>query len=181
MPDFTSLEYLQSGTPVQQRAYHELRQLRIMEILEDYHPLLVGTIPIDLAIDGSDLDIACQAPDLQAFQQKLIELFGNQPQFQVMERYIDEESMVSASAAVWCSFQGPTFPIEIFGQAIPPMQQYAYRHMMIEYRLLRERGESFRQSILHLKRAGIKTEPAFATALGWNEGVDPYQGLLELE
>ena len=48
--------------------------------------------------------------------------------------------------------------------------------MLIEYRLLRERGEMFRQEIIALKKQGHKTEPAFAIALGLKG--DPYRELL---
>ena len=81
--------------------------------------------------------------------------------------------------SVKASFRVAGFDIEIFGQDIPTQRQNAYRHMVLEHRLLRERGESFRQEIIRLKQQGYKTEPAFARLLGI-EG-DPYSGLLALE
>ncbi|HRF37192.1 MAG TPA: DUF4269 domain-containing protein, partial [Saprospiraceae bacterium] len=57
--------------------------------------------------------------------------------------------------------------------------QNAYRHLLIEARLLEERGPEFRQQIIELKQQGVKTEPAFARLLGL-EG-DAYEALLRLE
>ncbi len=54
----------------------------------------------------------------------------------------------------------------------------AYRHMIIEYRILLEKGEAFRQSIVELKRQGMQTEPAFALLLGLKG--DPYTELLNV-
>ena len=50
--------------------------------------------------------------------------------------------------------------------------------MMVEYQLLKEKGEGFKQQIIDLKKSGFKTEPAFAIALGLTG--DPYEALLQL-
>jgi len=50
--------------------------------------------------------------------------------------------------------------------------------MIIEYRILLEKGEDFRKQLIELKRQGLKTEPAFALLLGL-EG-NPYTELLSL-
>lgn len=59
------------------------------------------------------------------------------------------------------------------------IQQFAYRHLIIEYNLLNQYGEKFRQQIIELKRQGHKTEPAFGLALGLTG--DPYMELLKFE
>lgn len=82
----------------------------------------------------------------------------------------DEESVV-------CNFKTDDFEIEIFGQNIPPKQQNAYRHMLIEHQILQEKGEGFRLKIIELKRTGYKTEPAFAELL--NLKGNPYLALLK--
>jgi hypothetical protein len=50
--------------------------------------------------------------------------------------------------------------------------------MIIEHRVLIEKGEKFRQEIIKLKRQGLKTEPAFAKLLGLDG--NPYEALLKL-
>ncbi|WP_343330978.1 DUF4269 domain-containing protein [Polaribacter staleyi] len=57
--------------------------------------------------------------------------------------------------------------------------QNAYRHMIVENKILKEKGFEFKQSIKKLKSNGTKTEPAFAKLLGL-EG-NPYTELLKLE
>jgi hypothetical protein len=79
--------------------------------------------------------------------------------------------------AIVANFSIDGIAIEIFGQNIPTREQNGYRHMLIEHRILQERGEVFREAVIALKKSGIKTEPAFAQLLQI-EG-DPYLGLLE--
>lgn len=45
--DFTSIDYLSQGTEKQRQAYAALRDLKIMDLLQEYEPILVGTVPID--------------------------------------------------------------------------------------------------------------------------------------
>jgi hypothetical protein len=70
------------------------------------------------------------------------------------------------------------WPIEIFGQPVPTINQNGYRHMVIEARLLEIFGDSFRHQIIDLKSNGMKTEPAFAQLLKL-EG-NPYEAILRL-
>jgi len=70
--------------------------------------------------------------------------------------------------------------VEVFGQALPSERQHGYRHLCIEHRLLQAGGPTFRARVQALRAAGLKTEPAFAAALGWT-GPDPYAELLAVE
>lgn len=45
------------------------------------------------------------------------------------------------------------------------MQQTAYRHMMVKYKLLQEHDEGFREAIPELKRTIFKTESPFAKVI----------------
>lgn len=134
---------------------------------------MVGTVPIGIDVSGSDLDVICEVDDFEEFAQVVERFYGQQPAFCLTHKKIRDR---------WCivaSFQGEHFPVELFGQAVPTQGQYAYRHMLVEHRLLEELGDAFRQQIVALKKAGYKTEPAFAKVLGL-EG-DPYEILLSLE
>jgi len=51
--------------------------------------------------------------------------------------------------------------------------------MIIENRILKEKGSKFKQRLKELKADGIKTEPAFAKLLGLHG--NPYTELLKLE
>jgi hypothetical protein len=57
MIDFTRIDYLKDGNERQKKAYEVLTKYRIFEKLKDYSPILAGTVPIEIDINGSDLDI----------------------------------------------------------------------------------------------------------------------------
>ncbi|EEI90553.1 hypothetical protein HMPREF0765_3869 [Sphingobacterium spiritivorum ATCC 33300] len=158
---------------MQQEIYQLLQKHRIFDLLAVYHPILAGTYPIAINIDSSDLDIICEVQDFESFQELLKKEFANREDFCVRHKIIyDEPSVI-------CSFKLDRFEFELFGQNIPTTRQYAYRHMLIEYNLLKTHGDLFREKIIQLKKQGIKTEPAFAQLLGL-EG-DPYLALLDIE
>lgn len=167
--DFDSIEYLKSGNQRQQNAYRILTESALFIKLQDYQPILVGTIPIGIDIANSDLDIICYWNDKTKFTSELKKYFNNEKGFQLRE----------TEDAVIANFFLDNIEIEIFAQNAPSKMQNAYRHMIIEYDLLVEKGEEFRKRIIELKKKGLKTEPAFAQLLGL-EG-DPYIELLKLE
>jgi hypothetical protein len=169
---FDNLTYLQSGTPVQQAAYRTLSEHHIWERLEAFTPILAGTIPIDINIDNSDLDILCTYDDHRGYIENLIAQFSHYPGFRLYENNFQD------IPAVIAGFMLEHFPVEIFAQPIPVKEQWAYRHMLIEHDLLHKHGEEFRQKVIALKQQGYKTEPAFAQLLGLTS--DPYKALLEI-
>lgn len=172
MIDFTNINYLQHGNTRQQKAYAALVELDIFHLLSEYHPILTGTIPIAIDLAESDLDIICQCDDQLAFSNDLEKHFGHYECFQTSNAINRNQECTSVT------FNAHGFSFDIFGQNEVTTQQYAYRHMLIEYQLLFSRGPEFRRQILQLKKQGIKTEAAFAEVLGL-EG-DPYEVLLEL-
>ena len=171
--NFEHIDYLQKGNSRQQQAYSILSTHQVLVKLHGYNPILVGTIPIDIDIENSDLDIICYYHDRQAFYNSIIAHFGNETAFSIKER------QSSGELAVVAKFVLDGFDVEIFGQNVPTKQQFGYRHMIIEYQLLNKKGEAFRQQIRALKRQGYKTEPAFGIALGLMG--DAYVELLKLE
>ena len=167
-----NIHYLALGNERQQAAYGVLRSLRIFEHLAPYRPVLVGTIPIGVDVPESDLDVVCEAYDLVAFQAYLEEAFGHLSRFQIKTK------PVRGVASVIARFVHAGFMFEIFGQPRPVVEQHAYRHMLVEARLLELGGEPARHAIRRLKQAGLKTEPAFAHYFGL-EG-DPFETLFAL-
>ncbi|MBK0404793.1 DUF4269 domain-containing protein [Adhaeribacter sp. BT258] len=171
--DFTTIENLKKGTPKQQEAYRVLTQYSIMEYLQPYSPILAGTIPIDIDIEKSDLDIICYWENVDQFKVDLFEYFSAYKDFQLVDKMVQDQRTVIANFIV------ENFEIEIFGQNKPSKEQYAYKHMVVEHYLLLSKGNQFRQTIRKLKVQGFKTEPAFAHALGLKG--DPYLELLQYE
>ncbi|WP_337912948.1 DUF4269 domain-containing protein [Paenibacillus arenosi] len=170
--DFIQVDYLLQGNETQREVYSVLRRLNIMELLRSYNPILVGTIPIDIHVSSSDLDIVCEVYDFDAF------VAYTSAAFQCEERYQHtvHSDMLNPYAVVNFRFQG--WEIEIFAQPIPTTRQNGYRHMMVEHRILQLLGSDGYDAIRQLKENGYKTEPAFAELLQL-EG-NPYEGLLEL-
>ncbi|MGE5264694.1 MAG: DUF4269 domain-containing protein [Acidobacteriota bacterium] len=171
-PDWRNITYLKRGNSRQRKAYAVLRALGVFEILRAYDPVLVGTVPIEVDIETSDVDIICNVNDLAAFEHEVTAAFGSCEGFQVERKAVEDVPRVVAD------FYYGGFPFQVFGQPRAVEAQNGYRHMVIEARLLEIGGEAARDEIRRLKRAGFKTEPAFARYFGL-EG-DPYVALLEL-
>ncbi|MBF9238101.1 DUF4269 domain-containing protein [Hymenobacter sp. BT683] len=174
MLPFQNLAYLQHGTAAQRQAYQVLGALDLMAVLGAYTPRLVGTFPLDLQQPGSDLDLVCEVHDFAPFEALLAAHYGEQAQF-AQWRTVRQGLASSVTA-----FSAHGLLVEVFGQPLPSERQHGYRHLCIEHRLLQAGGAEFRARVQAQRAVGIKTEPAFAIALGLN-GPDPYAELLALE
>ena len=164
--------YLLQGSEAQRRAYRILTDRQILDHLEPYDAVLAGTFPLDLAVAGSDLDILCEVHAHSLFAVHVEHCFGKQNGFQ-----LENTGRVGSQATI-VNFVVDSLPVQLFGEQTPVAEQAAYLHMDVEYRLLELGGMKARERILELKKAGIKTEPAFAAWLGLDG--DPYAALLEL-
>ncbi len=174
MTDFRDIAYLRDGNARQRAAYDALRTLRVIERLAAYDPVLAGTIPLGIDVADSDLDILCEVHDFACFETDVAACFGHCDGFRVTAPRLRE-----GEASMTASFDHGGFTVEAFGAPTPVERQSAYRHMVIEARLLALGGAAFRRKIIALREAGVKTEPAFAQCLGL--AGDPYLALLDLE
>lgn len=170
--DWCELSYLKRGTVVQCKVYNLLKELNIMEIVSDHNPILVGTVPLGIQVEGSDLDIICEVHEMEEFAVKVARHFGDR------DDYCCESRTVRGIPRIKINFNEADWPIELFGQPRQTKLQNGYLHMIIEAELLGLLGDDFRKRIIELKSAGMKTEPAFAQLLKL-EG-DPYEALLTL-
>lgn len=172
MEDWRDISYLNRGSAVQKEVYGLLMELGILRLLADYSPLLVGTIPLGIQVESSDLDIICEVHDHEQFTSFASQHFGEMDDFISVTRVVQDVPRTKINFCVG------GWPIELFGQPVKTELQNGYLHMLIESELLGLLGENFRELIIRLKKCGMKTEPAFAQVLGL-EG-DPYEALLEL-
>ena len=170
MVDFSTIEYLKNGNQKQVLTYEILTRNNVLQRIAEFDPILVGTIPINIDIENSDLDIICYWKNKADFKTKIQAVFGKEKEFKIRETYIDDQEMVIAI------FKIDPFEIEIFGQNIPTKKQNGYQHMLIENQILASKDENFRLEIIKLKQKGYKTEPAFGLLLGLKN--DPYLELL---
>lgn len=148
---------------------------RLFRDLDEFQPTLVGTYPLGLQVDGSDFDIACTCGDLEAFERALR---AGLARIGIAEVRVEHLDTVEPPAIV-ANFELGGIAIEVFGQPLPVHAQRGFRHMVIEGQLLVHGGTALRDQVRALKRAGIKTEPAFAQLLSL--AGDPYVALLALE
>lgn len=149
-----------------------LSELGLPQRLSAYDAVVIGTPPLGIDVESSDIDLACSAGDLGDFLQQVEELFGDR------DGYISKSRDVRGVPAAIASFAVGGWIVEIFCQALPVRGQWGVRHFRIEKRLL-ELVPGLRPIIRELKRCGTGTEPAFAQALGLSG--DPYEALLLLD
>jgi hypothetical protein len=169
--NFTDIQYLKSGTAMQQRVYEVLDKSNAMQKLAAYSPVLVGTFPLDIHTNGSDIDIICQCSNTDSFLYELQNLFGHELNFTAaLINHLDKPAVVA-------NFVIDDIPFEIFAQDVPTLQQNGYLHMPTEYHILQHFGDDFKRQVIALKASGVKTEPAFCQLLGIPG--NPYVALLE--
>lgn len=149
-----------------------LTQSGVLTRLANFDPHVAGTPPLDLDLPDSDIDILCHAPDPQAFAAAVWNAYRDQPGFAMWQWQGSDRPVVAR-------FRCAGWLFELFGQARPVAEQLGWRHFVIERRLLALGGEPLRAAVMARRRAGAKTEPAFAQVLGLTG--DPYAALLTLE
>lgn len=145
-----------------------LNAIHNSKVLNKFNAVLAGTFPLQINIENSDLDFICEISNLEQFQKELVEAFSTYGQFKIWNN----------KEAICCSFVYQDIPFEIFGQNKPVFEQNAFRHMLVEAKLIALTGDWCIPYLINLKRNGLKTEPAFAQF--WNLSGDPYQSLLKL-
>lgn len=165
------MTYLQTGNEKQKSAYRTLTDLGIMELLREYDPILVGTVPIGIDLPDSDLDVICYAPDIGLFKETVMQRLGHLSLH-------TEQGYSRGTLSLTVQFTYQDWDIELFAQPVPTLMQNGWRHMLVEHRILRLWGETARKAVMEYKLSGMKTEPAFGRLLGL-EG-DPYEELLRL-
>lgn len=149
-----------------------IQKLSILARLREFDPQIIGTPPLGIELETSDIDIACSANDLARFKDVALTEFSTFKNFQCRNSYLQNQDSIIVQ------FQAYDWEIELFCQTIPTNQQWGVRHFNIEQRLLNLEPK-LRSIVMQLKQQGLKTEPAFARALGLPG--DPYASILNLE
>ena len=147
-------------------------QLALLDTLTDFDPVVIGTPPLGIATDKSDIDIACSASNLDVFAKFAKQQFAHYQDFQLrdIDHLNEPASVVTFKALDW--------EFELFCQTLKTAEQWGVRHFIVEQRLLNLCPQLV-EDITRLKEGGIKTEPAFAQVLALDG--DPYEAVLKLE
>ncbi|WP_235046190.1 VOC family protein [Bdellovibrio bacteriovorus] len=151
--------------------YAAVKSSGVLKALKVHQPLLVGTYPLGMNVSGSDVDVLINVPDLTAAETLFRKNFSGFENFKIETH--------AQYAAVTASFDFQGVPFEVFAQVKDTAKQNANLHFLVEERLLHVGGSSLAEKILALRKAGDKTEPAFARALGLSG--NPYDELLRLQ
>lgn len=149
-----------------------LNELDLLARLARFEPTVIGTPPLEIDIESSDIDIACTAADFRQFESDVIAHFAT------AQGFVIEQLTIFPDPAVRAAFVSHDWEIELFCQTLPIKEQHGVRHFLIEKRLLAAEPQ-LRDKVLQGKRAGQKTEPAFASLLMLDG--DPYEAMLALE
>ena len=171
--DWRDISYLKQGNAKQKHAYDVLIRTELFTVLEKYDPVLVSTVNVNLDTEESDLDVICQASNLEEFCETVRARYGAEQNF-----FCQADERVGQAYTI-CSFSVAHFIIEIYAENTPVDQQHAFRHLNIFNRLIHIGGDSFRKKIMILRKRGMKVEEAIAHLLGLRG--NPYQSVLFLE
>lgn len=147
---------------------------QVLQILSDEKPLIVGTFPLGVNLDTSDVDIVIQFDE--ASRDQILNLcmkhWGDLPEFNVTSGFIDSHETLTIN------FLLSQIRFEIFAQQKETVQQNAQLHFQAEERILKLGGAELANQIMHLRTQGLKTEPAFTQALKLKGS--PYEVVLNL-
>lgn len=149
-----------------------VQQLGVLKALRAYDPRVAGTPPLGVETEKSDIDILCHAPDASAFSTDVQNAYGTMSDLRIWQ-------WISKDRPIIVTFHAHGWDFEIFASPQPVALQNGWRHFEIERRLLAIGGQGFKDAIKRLRQQGMKTEPAFWSAL--KQPGDPYGGLLSLE
>lgn len=153
--------------------WQAINESKVLKHLKKYKPLIAGTFPLGVDIATSDVDILIESKNLTELEVSLKQNFGNYEGFELSHHETD------SLPTLICHFSINGIAFEIFAQNRPAVKQTAYRHFLIEERLLKFGGDAFYQKILQARAYGLKTELAFGEVLGLES--DPYLSLLNLQ
>ncbi|MEM7492036.1 MAG: DUF4269 domain-containing protein [Pseudomonadota bacterium] len=153
--------------------YGILKAHSVLDVLEPFDAVWVGSTALDVHLSDSDIDICCSAKgDLDSFAATLKEQFGQQPKFKL------EQKPYRGQPSCFASFNLSGQSFEVWGREHAVEDHEFYRLFKVEERLLRFGGDDLRSAIRDLKKEGLSTEEAFAEALGLHG--DAEEALLSL-
>ena len=163
-----SVVTLEANKPV----YNSLLDSEILNKFKSYNPQVVGTFPLGITTESSDVDIIMETNNLHLTSKQLVDHCSE------FNNFTYQPGVLNNNNYILFRFHINNIPFEIFVQNLPVYEQQAFKHFQIEERLLKMGNDTIKQKIIEFRNSGLKNEPAFAKALNING--DPYLSLLEL-
>lgn len=155
------------------KVWQAVCESQVLKHFKTCSPLIAGTFPLGVDIATSDVDVLLQSKDLKSLDVELRQHYALCEGFEI--NLIEMDHLPN----LICNFTFNQIPFEIFAQDRPAVKQTAYRHFLIEERLLKFGGDAFFQKVLQARAFGLKTELAFGEVM--NLETDPYVALLNLQ
>lgn len=155
------------------QVYSALHESKVLKVLKQFNPLVAGTFPLNVSVVGSDVDILISGDDFELMKNIIVENFSSFLNFKF------SESLVRGKQTYLAVFSYKDMQFEIFAQKTASVKQEGYLHFLAEERLLKIGGKTFANKVIEARSQGLKTEPAFAKALGLSG--DSYIELLSLQ
>ncbi len=119
------------------------------------------------------MDILLSSENLDNTLDELKSKYGSYANFKY--EFVNAQSLKSLVV----NFEFEDLEYEVFVQDVSRVNQWAYKHFLIEERLLKYGGSDFKNKVRELRETGLKTEAAFCEALGIAY-TNPFESLLEL-
>lgn len=155
------------------KVWSAIQNCRVLEFLKDFHPLIAGTYPLGVSQPTSDVDVLLTSNDFSLILDIVQIRWGHCENFHFKKSKLDDmETLI-------INFSFQNIPFELFVQNIESVKQKAYRHFLAEEKLLKYKSAEFKEKILRIRSKGVKTEPAFAQALGVDG--NPFEELLKIQ
>ncbi len=154
--ELLDLKTLSRGTERQKLAYQALQRLGIFELLKEHCPVVAGSIPIDVDLPDSPLEIFCSTDNLETFSEDVNQHFRDCEKFELHHTVIRNQPTVTAK------FSSYEFHIELFAQGQSVFTQPAVVCTLVEARLLTFAPKEAKDKIRELKNKGLSTDQAFA-------------------
>ncbi|MBL8019174.1 MAG: DUF4269 domain-containing protein [Leptospirales bacterium] len=127
-------KYFSVASSAQKEVQNVIETLGILRILAPYRPVLAGTFPLDLQVQGSDLDILTESVDLMSFQKIVLS------RFQENEGFRNRITSIRGVESFVCGFAFNGFEFEIFCQNRPVIEQDGFLHLLPNTGCLDERA-----------------------------------------
>lgn len=153
--------------------FNALQESKILKNFKKFAPFVAGTFPLGIHTKQSDIDVLMNAENLNEVDIMLKADYGTLEGF--TSKYLDVDGLETLIV----NFNLNAVSFEIFAQNRMVTKQKAYLHFQIEERLLKLGGDKLKKVIIEKRQSGLKTEPAFAQALGIKG--DAYNELLLLQ
>src|SRR5687768_8316499 len=100
---------------------------RLFRDLAPFEPTLVGTFPLGLQVEGSDLDVVCRATDLDGFERAVRASLDTEA---IAPDRV--EHLALDPPAVVVAFAWHDVAVEVFCQPTAVHRQHGFRHMVME-------------------------------------------------